>query len=116
VAKTLGPRSPPGLREETGLHRLDEDSVRVVSETLQVDAAGACLFSYLLKVEPDGFSDALCRTYAPMLPAHRTVSHLRIEYPTLFRKPLQFIVITVMGVIIGTFPDTYGVFCMTVNG
>jgi hypothetical protein len=35
VAKTLGPRSPPGLREETDLHRLDEDLVHVVSETLQ---------------------------------------------------------------------------------
>jgi hypothetical protein len=37
------------LREETDLHRLDEDPVRVVSETLQLDAAAACLFSYLLK-------------------------------------------------------------------
>jgi hypothetical protein len=34
VAKTLGPRSPPRLREETDLHRLGEDLVRVVSETL----------------------------------------------------------------------------------
>ena len=53
------------LREETDLHRLDEDPVRVVSETLQLDAAGACLFSYLLKAKPDGYSDGLCRTYAP---------------------------------------------------
>jgi hypothetical protein len=37
VAKTLGLRLPPGLREETGLHRLDEDPVRVVSETLQLE-------------------------------------------------------------------------------
>jgi hypothetical protein len=44
----------------------------VVSETLQLDAAGACLFSYLLKAEPDGYSDALCRTYAPHVPAHCT--------------------------------------------
>jgi hypothetical protein len=29
--------------------------------------------------------------------------------PTPFRKPLQFIVIIVMSVISGTFPDTYGV-------
>jgi hypothetical protein len=29
------PHSPPGLCEETDLHRLDEDPVRVVSETLQ---------------------------------------------------------------------------------
>ena len=29
------PRFPPRLREETDLDRLDEDPVRVVSETLQ---------------------------------------------------------------------------------
>jgi hypothetical protein len=56
------------LREETDLHRLDEDPVRVVSETLQLDAAGACLFSYLLKAKPDGYSDGLCRTYAHYAP------------------------------------------------
>ena len=37
----------------------------MVSETLQLDAAGACLFSYLLKAEPDGYSDGLCRACAP---------------------------------------------------
>jgi hypothetical protein len=37
-------RSPSGLREETDLHRLDEDLVRVVSETLPLDAARACFF------------------------------------------------------------------------
>jgi hypothetical protein len=63
--------------------------MRVVRETLQLDAAGAYLFSYLLQVEPDGNSDGLCRTCAP--------------------NPLQFIVITVMSVMSGTFPDTYGV-------
>ena len=77
MAKTLGPRSPLGLREETDLDRLGEDPVRVVSETLQLDAAGACLFSYLLKAEPDGYSDGLCRACAPHAPAHRTVSRLR---------------------------------------
>jgi hypothetical protein len=40
----------------------------VVRETLQLDAAGACLFSYLLKAEPDGYSDGLYRTYAPIAP------------------------------------------------
>jgi hypothetical protein len=60
VAKTLGLRLPSRLREETDRDRLDEDPVRVVSETLQLDAAGACLFSYLLKAEPDGYSDGLC--------------------------------------------------------
>ena len=37
MAKSLGPRSPPGLCEEADLHRLDEDPVRVVSETLQLE-------------------------------------------------------------------------------
>ena len=85
----------------------------MVSETLQLDAAGACLFSYLLKAEPDGYSDGLCRACAPMLPAHRTVSAR--EGPTPFREPLQFIVIAVMSVMSGTFPDTYGVFYVTMN-
>ena len=40
----------------------------MVSETLQLNAAGACLFSYLLKAEPDGYSDGLCRAVLPMLP------------------------------------------------
>jgi hypothetical protein len=35
----------------------------------------------------------------PMLPARRTVSRLRKECPTPFREPLQFIVMSVMGVI-----------------
>ena len=52
---------------------MDEDPVRVVSETLQLDAAGACLFSYLLKAEPDGYSDGLCRPCAPRAPAYRVV-------------------------------------------
>jgi hypothetical protein len=42
-----------------------------------------------------------------MLPAHRTISHLKIGCRHPFRKPLQFIVIAVMGVMIGTFPYTY---------
>jgi hypothetical protein len=53
----------------------------VVSETLQLDAAGACLFSYLLKAEPDGYSDGLCRACAPYAPAHRTTSHLQGRVP-----------------------------------
>ena len=44
----------------------------MVRETLQLDAAGACLFSNLLKAEPDGYSDGLCRACAPHAPAHRT--------------------------------------------
>jgi hypothetical protein len=62
------------LREETDLHRLDEDPVRVVSETLQLDAAGACLFSYLQKAKPVGYGDGLCRACTLYAPAHRTIS------------------------------------------
>ena len=74
MAKTLGPRSPPGLRQEADLHKLDEDLVRVVSETLHLYPAAACHFSYLLKAKPDGYSDGLCRTYVPHASAHRTIS------------------------------------------
>jgi hypothetical protein len=43
----------------------------------------------------------------PLFPAHRKVSRLRREGRTPFREPLQFIVIAVMSVMSGTFPDTY---------
>jgi hypothetical protein len=58
----------------------------------------------------------------------RALSHLRSycsrpiarspisgECPTPFREPLQFIVIAVMSVMSGTFPDTYGLFYVTIN-
>jgi hypothetical protein len=50
----------------------------------------------------------------PIFLAHRT-SPISGECPTPFREPLQFIVIAVMSVIRGTFPDTYGVFYVTIN-
>jgi hypothetical protein len=37
------------------------------------------------------------------------------ECRTPFREPLQFIVIAVMSVMSGTFPDTNGVFYVTIN-
>ncbi len=37
------------------------------------------------------------------------------QLPDPFREPLRFIVIAVMSVISGTFPDTYGVFYVTIN-
>jgi hypothetical protein len=55
---------------------------------------------------------ALCRPCAPILPAHHSIYHLLKECRHPFREPLQF---TVMSVMSGTFPDTYGVFYMTVN-
>jgi hypothetical protein len=50
-----------------------------------------------------------------MLPAHHTSSrpHSTVAHP--FREPLQFIVIAVMSVMGGTFPDTNGVFYVTIN-
>jgi hypothetical protein len=69
----------------------------------------------LLKAEPDSYSDGLCRACTLHAPAHRAVSRLqgRVTHP--FREPLHFIVIAVMSVISGTFPDTYGVFYVTIN-
>jgi hypothetical protein len=58
---------------------------------------------------------ALCRPCTPYNPAHHSIYHLKIGCRHPFRKPLQFIVIAVMGVIGGTFPDTYGVIYMTVH-
>ena len=88
MAKTLGPRSLPRLlQEESDLDRLDEDPVRVVSETLQLDAAGACLFSYLLKTEPDGYSDGLCRPCAPHAPGP---SHHLSGPPSSASLPLPY--------------------------
>ena len=43
----------------------------------------------------------------PSFPAHHTISHLRKEWRTPFRISLQFIVMGVMSVMSGTFPDTY---------
>ncbi len=45
----------------------------------------------------------------PMLPAQHTTSHLRKGSHTALRISLHFIVITVMNVMSGAFPDTYGV-------
>jgi hypothetical protein len=51
----------------------------------------------------------------PILSAHHSIYRLKIGCRHPFRKPLQFNVIAVMSVMRGTFPDTYGVFYMTVN-
>jgi hypothetical protein len=51
----------------------------------------------------------------PMLPLIAPSLDFTAECRTPFREPLQFIVIAVMSVMSGTFPDTYGVFHMTVN-
>jgi hypothetical protein len=51
----------------------------------------------------------------PILSAHHRIYHLKIGYRHPFRKPLQFIVMSVIGVIGGTFPYTYRVFYMTLN-
>jgi hypothetical protein len=54
---------------------------------------------WLLKAEWDGYSDGLCRTCAPILSAHHSISHLKIGCRHPFRKPLQIIVMSVIGVI-----------------
>jgi hypothetical protein len=51
----------------------------------------------------------------PRLLAHRSISRLRKECRHPFREALQSIVIAVMSVIRGAFPDTYGGYYMTVN-
>jgi hypothetical protein len=48
----------------------------------------------------------------PILSAHHSIYHLKIGCRYPFREPLQFIVMSVMS---GTFPDTYGIFYMTMN-
>jgi hypothetical protein len=58
---------------------------------------------------------ALCRPCTPYNPAHHSIYHLKIGCRHPFSKPLQFIVIAVMSVMRGPFPDTYRVFYMTVN-
>jgi hypothetical protein len=50
-----------------------------------------------------------------MLPLIAPSLDFTAECRTPLREPLQFIVIAVMSVMSGTFPDTYGVFHMTVN-
>ena len=51
----------------------------------------------------------------PMLPPIAPSLDLTAECRTPFREPLQFIVIAVMSVMSGTFPDTNGVFYVTIN-
>jgi hypothetical protein len=76
--------------------------VRVVSETLQLDAAGACIFSYLLKAKPDGYSDGLCRLCAPHAPAHctslGTPSFCIITIPISIYRVIGMVTIAFVGV------------------
>jgi hypothetical protein len=59
----------------------------VVSETLQLDAAGACLFSYLQKAKPVGYADGLCRACTPMLPP--IAPSLGIPFSPIFTIPIS---------------------------
>ena len=70
----------------------------------------------LLKAEWDGYSDGLCRTCDPHAPGpshHLSIS--KKSAATAFREPLQFIVIAVMSVMSGTFPDTNTTNYVTIN-
>jgi hypothetical protein len=51
----------------------------------------------------------------PLFPAHARSLISEKSVATPFRESLQSIVIAVMSVMSGTFPNTYGVFYMTVN-
>jgi hypothetical protein len=62
----------------------------VVKETLQLDAAGACLFSYLLKAEPDG-ATGLVALVLPMLPP---IAHPS-ELPSSASSPFPYLYIEV---------------------
>ena len=62
-----------------------------------------------LSFTPASLFDGLAH---PILSAHHSISHLKIGCCHPFREPLQFIVIAVMR---GTFPDTYGLFCVTIK-
>ncbi len=59
----------------------------MVSETLQLDAAGTWLFSYLLEAKPDGYSDGFCRACAPYAPG--SSRHLS-EPPSSASSPFPY--------------------------
>jgi hypothetical protein len=64
----------------------------------------------LLKAQWDGYSDGgFVALVLPMPPPIAPSLDLTAECRTPFRELLQFIVIAVMSVMSGTFPDTYGV-------
>jgi len=90
----------PKLHEETGLHRLDENPVRVLSNAGSSRLSGTATATHFV---------------ALVLPLCSRPSPISGECPTPFREPLHFIVIAVMSVMGGTFPDTYRGFYMTVN-
>jgi hypothetical protein len=83
----------PKLHEETDLDRLDEDPVRVLSNPGSQRLSGTATATPFVALA------------LPMLPAHRTISHLKIGCRHPFREPLQFSVITVMSV---TSPGVFG--------
>jgi len=94
-----GESPSPGNSEDNKLTRVASRTNRIVAEVPSGTATATGFVALVL----------------PMLLAHQTISHLR-SVPLPFRDPLHFIVMSVMGVISGAFPHTYGVFYMTVNG
>ena len=63
--------------------------MRVVRETLQLDASGVCLFSYLLKAEPDGtatgFVALVLRMLRPIAPSLGPLSSASSPLPYPYR-------------------------------
>src|SRR5918992_2849769 len=64
----LRPRATGRFPYPGGRRAVRHGGLGVSSPRGRLPAAGACLFSYLLKAEPDGYSDGLCRTCAPHAP------------------------------------------------
>ena len=86
MAKTPAAFSAKALHEETDLHRLGEDPVRVVSQTLQLDVAGACLFSYLLRPNQTATATGFV---ALMSPCSRPSRRSRDPLPSIITIPIS---------------------------
>src|SRR4051812_24961824 len=94
--------------------------MRMASEGLRYPSNGMCEEVCRARLAPKSQTRRLQR---------RTSSHLCSPYSgpiawyldstaecrTPFREPPRFIVIAVMSVMSGTFPHTYGLFCLTSN-
>src|SRR5215217_9353793 len=79
-------------------------------------SSGGCIWR---RVEGADFASAspFVGLALPILSAHHSIYHLKIGCRHPFRKPLHFIVMSVMGVMSGIFPDTYGFWtCRSIPG
>src|SRR5829696_3031634 len=81
------------------------------------DAAAGCISLFPIYYRPNQTATAtgFVELVLPMLPPIAPSLISKKSAATSFREPLQFIVIAVMSVISDTFPDTYGLFYVTIN-